>query len=575
MPRILRINTRTKEFNFEELGDYAGLGGRALTSKLVNSEVPGDCHALSAENKLVWAAGILAGSGAANSGRLSCGAKSPLTGGIKESNSGGQFAQVLPRLDILAIVFEDKPEMDAPFSIVEIYADRVEFKDATPIVGMDNYPAHEKLKETYGDKAVTALAGPAGEQCLAASTIQFSDPHLNPARSAGRGGMGAVMGSKKVKAVVLDPEAKGRIKPVNEEAFKVARKRWLEILMGHPVTSEGLPAFGTAILVNIINEAGALPTKNFRYGRFDDVAEISGEKIAEVIESRGGKTKEGCHTGCVIQCSQRYNDKNGNYLTSGFEYETVWGFGANCLIKDIDDIATMDRICDEKGIDTIEMGCTMAVAMDGGVLNWGDSKAGIELLKKIGSSDAMGRIIGNGADFAGQAFGVDRIPTVKGQGLPAYDPRSVKGVGVTYATTPMGGDHTAGYAVATNILKVGGDVDPLSKEGQIELSKNLQIATATIDGLGLCLFVAFAVLDTEDAVQCICDLVAATHGIEFTVEDFIALGVNTLKDELDFNRKAGFTKSDDQLPRFFSEEKLAPHDTVWEYTVEELQAAKV
>ena len=575
MPRILRINTRTKEFKFEELGDLAGLGGRALTSRVVNTEVPGDCHPLSAENKLVWAAGILAGSGAANSGRLSCGAKSPLTGGIKESNSGGQFAQVLPRLDIQAIIFEDKPEMDAPFSIVEIYADRVEFKDATPIVGMDNYPAHEELKKMYGAKAVTALAGPAGEQCLAASTIQFSDPHLNPARSAGRGGMGAVMGSKKVKAVVLDPDAKGRVKPANEEAFKVARKRWLEILMGHPVTSEGLPAFGTAILVNIINEAGALPTKNFRYGRFDDVADISGEKIAEVIESRGGKTKEGCHTGCVIQCSQRYNDKDGNYLTSGFEYETVWGFGANCLINDIDDIATMDRICDEKGIDTIEMGCTMAVAMDGGILEWGDSKAGIDLLKKVGSADAMGRIIGNGADFAGQAFGVDRIPTVKGQGLPAYDPRSVKGVGVTYATTPMGGDHTAGYAVATNILKVGGDVDPLSKEGQIELSKNLQIATATIDGLGLCLFVAFAVLDTEDAVQCMCDLVAATHGIEFTADDFIALGVNTLKDELEFNRKAGFTKSDDQLPRFFSEEKLEPHDTVWEYTVEELQAAKV
>ncbi|WP_432736589.1 aldehyde ferredoxin oxidoreductase family protein [Maridesulfovibrio sp. FT414] len=575
MPRLLRINTRTKEFKFEELGQYAGLGGRALTSRLVNSEVPGDCHPLSASNKLVWAAGILAGSGAANSGRISCGSKSPLTGGIKESNSGGQFAQVMPSLDILAIIFEDKPEDGAGFSIVEIYADRVEFKDASPIVGMDNYPAHEELKKMYGEKVVTALAGPAGEQCLAASTIQFSDPHLNPARSAGRGGMGAVMGSKKIKAVVLDPEAKGRMQPADPEKFKAARKRWTEILMGHPVTSEGLPAFGTAILVNIINEAGALPTKNFREGRFEHAADISGEKIAEVIESRNGKTKEGCHTGCVIQCSQRYNDKDGNYLTSGFEYETVWGFGANCLIKDIDDIATMDRICDEKGVDTIEMGCTMAVAMDGGVIPWGDGKAGIELLKKIGSSDPMGRIIGNGTEMAGRAFGVDRIPTVKGQGLPAYDPRSVKGIGVTYATTPMGGDHTAGYAVATNILKVGGDVDPLSKEGQIELSKNLQIATASIDGLGLCLFVAFAVLDTPDAVQCMCDLVAAAHGIEFTADDFIALGVNTLKDELDFNVKAGFTKKDDQLPRFFSEEKLAPHGTIWDYSIEELQAAKV
>ncbi|WP_291327791.1 aldehyde ferredoxin oxidoreductase family protein [Desulfovibrio sp. UCD-KL4C] len=575
MPRILRINTRTKEFIFEELGEYAGLGGRALTSRLVNKEVPADCHPLSSSNKLVFAAGILANTGAANSGRLSCGAKSPLTGGIKESNTGGQFAQVLPRLDLLAIVFEDKPAQDALFSIIEIYADKVVFKDATAIVGKDNYPAHADLKKIYGEKVVTALAGPAGEQCLAASTIQFSDPHLNPARSAGRGGMGAVMGSKKIKAIVLDPAVSGRVTAVDLEKFKVARKRWTEILIGHPVTGEGLPAYGTSILVNIINEAGALPTKNFRTGRFDDVADISGEKIAEIIESRNGKTKEGCHTGCVIQCSQRYNDKNGDYLTSGFEYETVWGFGANCLVKDIDVIATMDRVCDEKGIDTIEMGCTMAVAMDGGILEWGDGDAALALLKKVGSTDPMGRIIGNGTVFAGKAFGVDRIPTVKGQALPAYDPRSVKGIGVTYATTPMGGDHTAGYAVATNILKIGGDVDPLSREGQIELSKNLQIATASIDALGLCLFVAFAVLDTEDAVQCICDLVAASHGIEFTADDFIALGVNTLKNELEFNANAGFTKFDDQLPRFFSEENLEPHDTIWDYSVEELQAAKV
>lgn len=575
MPKILRINTRTREFKFEEPGVYAGLGGRALTSRLVNSEVPGDCHPLSAANKLVWAAGLLANTGAANSGRLSCGAKSPLTKGIKESNSGGQFAQVMPRLDLLAIVFEDKPESDSDFSIVEIYSDKVVFKDASAIVGKDNYAAHEDLMEIYGAKAVTALAGPAGEKCLTASTIQFSDPYKHPARSAGRGGLGAVMGSKKIKAVVLDPAASGRGKPADPEKFKAARKRWTEILTGHPVTSEGLPAYGTSILVNIINEAGALPTKNFRTGRFDKVADISGEKIAEVIESRNGKTKEGCHVGCIIQCSQRYNDKDGNYLTSGFEYETVWGFGANCLVNDIDDIATMDRICDEKGVDTIEMGCAMGVAMDGGILPWGDSKGAIKLLQKVGSDDPMGRILGNGTDFAGQAFGVDRLPTVKGQSLPAYDPRSVKGVGVTYATTPMGGDHTAGYAVATNILKVGGDVDPLSREGQIELSKNLQIATAAIDSLGLCLFVAFAVLDTEDAVQCICDMVSANYGIEFTATDFINLGVNTLKDELEFNAKAGFTKFDDQLPRFFSEEKLEPHNSIWDYSVEELQAAKV
>lgn len=573
--RILRINTRTKEYKFEELGEYAGLGGRALTSRLINKEVPADCHPLSADNKLVIAGGVLAGSTAANSGRVSVGAKSPLTGGIKESNSGGQFAHKLPKLNLLAIVFEDKPETGAPFQNVFISTDRVEFKDAGDIVGMDNYPAHDKLLAEYGEKAIAALVGPVGEKCGKAATIQFTDPYKRPARSAGRGGMGAVLGSKKIKAVILDPDAKESYKPVDAEAFKTARKTWTEILMGHPVTSQGLPGFGTAVLVNVINEAGALPTKNFRYGQCDHAADISGEKIAEVIEARGGKTKEGCHTGCLIQCSQQYNDDKGEYLTSGFEYETVWALGANSMIKDIDDIARLDRICDEKGMDTIEIGNTLAIAMEGGIIPWGDGKASIDLLDKCGSDDPMGLIIGNGVDFAGGAFGVDRLPTCKGQSLPAYDPRAVKGVGVTYATTPMGGDHTAGYGVCQNVLKVGGDVDGHKKEGNVEISKNLQIATASIDALGMCLFVAFAVLDAENGAQTMADLVAAQTGTEFTVDDFLALGVNCLKDELDFNARAGFTKKDDQLPRFFSAEGLPPHNVTWDFDEEELQAAKV
>jgi len=575
MPRILRINTRTKEYRFEEQGEYAGLGGRALTSRLVNKEVPANCHPLSGENKLVFAGGVLAGSSAANSGRASVGAKSPLTGGIKESNSGGLFAHKLPKLDIHAIVLEDKPEADAPLQTLFISKDKVEFRDAADIAGMNTYPAHDKLLEEYGDKLVAAMIGPSGEYCGKASTIQFTDPYKRPARSAGRGGMGAVMGSKRIKALVLDPEVNEKVTAADPEAFKTARKDWVNVLTGHPVTSQGLPGFGTAVLVNIINEAGALPTKNFRFGQYDKAADISGEKIAETIEARGGKTKEGCHVGCVIQCSQQYNDKDGNYLTSGFEYETVWAMGAACLIDDIDQIAQMDRICDDKGVDTIEMGNTIAVAMEGGIIPWGDGEAAIDLLSKIGTGDHLGRIIANGVDFAGGAFGVDRLPTVKGQSLPAYDPRAVKGVGVTYATTPMGGDHTAGYAVCQNVLKVGGEIDGHKKEGNVEVSKNLQIATAAIDSLGLCLFVAFAVLDDENGVQAMCDVVAAHTGLKFTADEFIALGVNCLKDELEFNKRAGFTDEDDQLPRFFSTEKLPPHDVEWDFSAQEMQGAKV
>lgn len=576
MSRLLRINTRTKEYAFEEMGEYLGLGGRALTSRLINKEVPADSHPLSAQNKLVFAGGVLAPTNAANSGRVSVGSKSPLTGGIKESNSGGQFAHKLPKLGLTAIVLEDKPEDGAPFSYIFISGDKVEFKDATDTVGMYNYAAHEKVKQQFGEKAVTCMIGPAGETCRMAATIQFSDPEGQPTRSAGRGGMGAVMGSKKVKAIILDPEANEKTEMGNPEAFKVARKKWVDILMGHPVTSQGLPGFGTAILVNIVNEAGALPTKNFRTGRFDKAENISGERVAELIEKRGGKIKHGCHTGCVIQCSQVFNDKDGNFVTTGFEYETIWGFGANLLIDDIDDIALMDRMCDEIGMDTIEMANTVAMAMEGGLVKWGDSKGVLALLKRVGDKDDyLGRIMGNGCGFAAQAFGVDRVPVVKNQSLPAYDPRAVKGVGVTYATTPMGADHTAGYGVCQNVLKVGGDVDGHGKAGNIEISKNLQVATAAVDSLGLCLFVAFAVLDDAQGVPCMAELVSGLLGTEYTVDDVVALGVNCLKDELDFNARAGFTAAADQLPAFFSNETLPPHDVVWDFSAEELQAAKV
>ncbi|MBG0790095.1 MAG: aldehyde ferredoxin oxidoreductase [Desulfovibrionaceae bacterium] len=575
MPRILRINCRTQEYSFEEVGRYANLGGRALTSRIINKEVPATCHPLSAENKLVFAAGLLGGSTAANSGRISVGTKSPLTGGIKESNSGGLFAHKLPKMDLIAIVLEDKPAKEAPFFTLFVTEDKVEFKEAGDIVGMDNYPAHDKLLAEYGDKMVAAMIGSAGETLRKTATVQFTDPYKRPARSAGRGGTGAVMGSKRIKAIILDPAVNNKVGAVDADAFKTARSTWVDILKGHPVTSEGLPGFGTAVLVNVINEAGALPTKNFRYGQCEHAADISGEKLAETIEARHGKVSEGCHTGCIIQCSQQYNDADGNYLTSGFEYETIWAFGANAMIKSLDDIAALDRICDEKGMDTIEIGNTVAVAMDGGIIPWGDGKAAIELIRKVGTGDPLGMIIGNGVVAAGDAFGVDRLPVVKRQSMPAYDPRAVKGVGVTYATTAMGADHTAGYGVTANVLGVGGTVDGHKKEGNVELSKNLQVATAAIDSMGFCLFVAFAVLDAENGVQTMADLVQTYTGNTFTVDDLIALGANAMKDEQEFNEHAGFSKVDDRLPRFMEIEPLPPHNVTWDFDEEEVQGAKV
>ncbi|MGD9731064.1 MAG: aldehyde ferredoxin oxidoreductase family protein [Desulfamplus sp.] len=570
MSKILRINTADRSYTFEDVpAELASLGGRALTSRMVLNEVPGTCHPLGAANKLIIAPGILSGSPAANSGRLSVGAKSPLTGGIKESNSGGFVSQKLARLGIKAVVLEDKPD-DDDYSMVVITKDGVQILPADDYVGMGNYEIVEKLWAKYGKNTGVMCIGPAGEQRLKAASIQQADMKGTPGRAIGRGGLGAVMGSKKIKAIVVDDKGCDRLPIADPEAFKAANKRWVEMLNNHPVTGQGLPGFGTAVLVNVINEAGALPTKNFRTGRFDHAQDISGEKMVENIKARGGIVSEGCHPGCVIKCSQVYNDKDGRQLTSGFEYETIWAFGAHTTIKDIDDIAMLDRLSDDIGVDTIETGVAIGVAMEGGLLPWGDGKAAIALLKEVAKGTGNGKILGNGAAFMGDALGVDRVPVVKRQGLPAYDPRSVKGVGVTYATSPMGADHTAGYGVTANILKVGGDINPLKKEGNIELSQNLQIATAAIDAAGLCLFVAFAVLDNADGVQTIVDLINAQHGLKLTPDDVVSLGKSILNDEKEFNRLAGFTKFDDQLPEMFKS-KFPPHNTEWDFSTDELQ----
>ena len=244
--------------------------------------------------------------------------------------------------------------------------------------------------------------------------------------------------------------------------------------------------------------------------------------------------------------------------------------GANCGINDLDDIAMMNRLCDDYGLDTIDVGVALAVAMEAGVLKFGDSKGAIALLKEIGKATPMGRILGAGAAITGKVFGMRRVPAVKGQAIPAYDPRAVKGQGVTYATTPMGADHTAGYAVTANILSVGGKVDPLKPEGQVDLSRNLQIATAFVDSTGLCLFVAFAVLDIPEALEGIVEMCNARFGWNKSVEDYLEMGKQTLRDERSFNKKAGIESSSDDLPEFFRTEKLPPHEVVFDVPKKEL-----
>jgi aldehyde:ferredoxin oxidoreductase len=574
MDKILRIDMGAAggpALKTEALGDYAGLGGRAMTSTVVAKEVPPSCHPLSAENKLVIAPGILSGTAAAMSGRISVGCKSPLTGGIKESNSGGQASQVMARLGYAAIVLEGKPADDTLYKVF-INKDGATIAADNELKNLGNYDTVAKMTEACGEKVACISIGQAGEMKMAAASIAFSDMEQRPTRHAGRGGVGAVMGSKGVKVIVLDDAGMKMRKPADPDKFKAANKEWVAGLRKNPTTGEGLPAFGTNVLTNVINEAGAYPTNNFSTGQFDGAAKISGEAQAELENQRGGEgsATHGCHRGCVIRCSGTYYDKNGNFLSKQPEYETVWAHGGNCGIDDLDTIAQLDRLDDDFGLDTIEMGATIGVAMEAGIAQFGDGEAAIRLVKEVGEGTPLGRILGNGAAVTGRVFGVEHVPVVKGQAMPAYDPRAVQGVAVTYATSPMGADHTAGYAVATNILSIGGSVDPLKPEGQVELSRNLQIATAAIDAAGLCVFIAFAILDQPETFQAMLDMFTAFGGKEFTADDVTALGKQILTAERDFNAKAGFTSAQDRLPDYFKNDALAPHNVTFGVTDAEL-----
>jgi aldehyde:ferredoxin oxidoreductase len=574
MDKILRINMGAAggpQVKSEPIGSYAGLGGRALTSTIIAKEVPPLCHPLGEDNKLVIAPGLLSGSAAAMSGRISVGCKSPLTGGIKEANAGGMASQMLGRLGIAAIVLEGKPTDDTLYKLT-ISKDKVDIKPDNSLKMLGNYAVTEKMKAAHGDKVSCISIGQAGEMKLAGASIAFTDMEFRPTRHAGRGGVGAVMGSKGVKVIVVDDTGCAVRSPKEPDKFKEANKSWVAGLRKHAVTGQGLPTYGTNVLTNVINEAGAYPTKNFMWGRFDGCSKISGETQAETENARGGEgsATHGCHRGCVIRCSGTYYDKDGHYLTKQPEYETVWAHGGNCGIDDLDAIAMLDRLDDDFGLDTIEMGAAIGVAMEAGVAKFGDAQAAINLVKEVGKGTPLGRILGSGAGLTGKVFGVERVPVVKNQAMPAYDPRGVQGIGVTYATTTQGADHTAGYAVTANILGVGGKVDALKPEGQVELSRNLQIATAAIDSTGMCLFIAFAILDQPETFQALLDLLGSFGGQKLTGDDVVGLGKSILKMERDFNTKAGFTKEMDRLPDYFKKEKLPPHNVTFMVTDSEL-----
>jgi len=565
--QFIRINMSEQTVKVEDVPqDYVGLGGRGLTSIMINNEVPPTCDPLGPENKLIFAPGLLSGTSLVNTSRISIGAKSPLTGTIKESNAGGTVAAALGKLGITAIIVEGLAPQGKLFNLIIDQNGNAALQAADNFKGMRTYALVERLLQDHGEKNGVLCIGPAGEYQLSSASIQSSDVDGRPCRAAGRGGLGAVMGAKGIKAIVISRQGKNPDAIADPESFKESAKVFAKAVKDHPFSGQMLGALGTAGLVSAVNSIGAFPSYNATKGVFEGWEKISGEALAETIQKRGGQTTHmGCSQ-CIIRCSNVFVDDGGKYVTASLEYETIWSMGGMPGIDDLDVIARLDFLSDDIGLDTMNTGVAIGVAMDAGYKEFGDGQAAIELMEEIAKGTEIGKVLGNGPAAVGKHFNHHRVPVAKGQSIAAYDPRGMQGNGVTYATSPMGADHTAGNLVGAYL---GGVLNPLEAEGQVKASRKAQISMASLDCTGLCLL-AGAALAAPDVSEALLKMINAKLGTQMGADDIPALGIRVLKAELEFNRNAGFTNKDDRLAKFFYEEPLPPHNKVFAVTDEDL-----
>ncbi|MHB8916735.1 MAG: aldehyde ferredoxin oxidoreductase C-terminal domain-containing protein [Desulfocucumaceae bacterium] len=563
LDKIIRVNMSTLEVAGEKLPpEYQKLSGRALTSRVVYDGVPPGADPLGPRNKLVFACGLLAGTSVSSAGRLSAGAKSPLTGGIKESNAGGVAAFRMARLGVRAIVVDGQPRDGGRYALV-LDKDGPRLEDATGLSMLGVYDKADSIYARYGARVGVILIGPAGERLQLASGITNNDPDGSPGRYCGRGGLGAVMGSKGLLAVVLDDGGVSPEKPARPDDYNSKVREIAGWIKDTPQTAEIFPKYGTAAMLNNTNALGALPTRNFSTGTFEGAEKVNGSAVYDTITARGGEgtPTHACMPGCLIRCSNIYPGKDGKAVVSPLEYETIGMLGPNCGIDDLDSIARINYLCNDFGVDTIEVGCALAVAMEAGVLPFGDARAALSAVEEIGGNTLMGRIMASGVATAGRVLGVRRIPAVKGQGMAAYDPRGIKGIGVTYATSPMGADHTAGNTARANVRHN-------QKEGQVEVSRGGQLGAALFDYLGVCLMLGTALKDRG----ILAGLVSDRFGRETTLDELMAVAGETLSLEREFNRRAGITGVHDRLPEFFYDEVNPASGTVFDITDEDLKA---
>lgn len=564
--KLLRVNMKELQAEWESVpAPYEHLGGRALIAKLLLEEIAPPCDALGPHNKLIFAPGLLAGAGVTTGGRLSVGSKSPLTGGIKETNAGGTAGDTLGKLGIKAVVVEEQAEKGALY-LLHISNDKAEIKKADDLRGLGTYATSDQLQEQYGKDSTVISVGQAGEFLMTGAGICMTGEPGQRSNHAARGGLGAVMGSKGLKAIVIDKAASRSISFVDTDLFRAASKRFAREIIESPKLGPkgGTHTYGTAAITGAVNEMGSLPTRNFSAGSFEDSVNLRGETVRETILAREGKIGTRCMPGCVIGCRHQYVDEDGKEIVGTLQFETIALVGSNLGIGSLDDVARLNYMCNDFGLDTIETGAALGVAIEAGLAQFGDTEGIISLLKQVGEGTTLGRVIGNGAVTAGRVFGIRRVPAALGQAMPGYDPRSLKGNGVTYATSPQGADHTAGNAFGAR-----NQVNPLGVEGQKELSLKLQIISAMLDSTGLCLFARPPVIADP---QLMADMINGIYGWGWNEDDLDELYRDVLRNELEFNRRAGKTAKDYRIPEYMREEPLAPHNTVFDVPDSELDS---
>ncbi|MCS7283488.1 MAG: aldehyde ferredoxin oxidoreductase C-terminal domain-containing protein [Anaerolineae bacterium] len=562
--KLLRVNMDRVETTWEPVPlEYERFGGRALIAKILLAEVPPECEPLGPYNKLILAPGLLGGTNLSSSARLSVGGKSPLTGGVKEANCGGDASFHLARLGIKAVVVEGQPA-EGKLYVLHISRRGAELFPADDWRGLGTYATVAKAREKWGEDCIVLSIGPAGEMRLAAAGVACTGYEDQTCRMAARGGLGAVMGSKGLKAVVVDP-AGGEAPPLADpELFRAAARRFATELAENPRTGRqgAMHLYGTSAIVEAVNEMGAFPTRNFREGRFEGVENLRGPHLREITLARGGKVGTRCMANCVIACCNVFVDPQGNPIVATLQYETIGMLGSNLGIGSLDEVARLNRICNDLGLDSIETGAALGVAAEAGLARFGDVESFAALLDEIARGTVLGRVLGQGAVVAGRVLGVSRVPAAKGQAMPAYDPRALKGNGVTYATSPMGADHTAG-----NAFGVRDKVNPLAVAGQREASLKLQLDVTMLDSTGLCLFARPPVYADP---QLMVDLINGRFGWGWSVADLEEFKKTVIRTELEFNRRAGLTSADDRIPEYMRREPLPPHNTVFDVPDSEL-----